>query len=75
MVIEPNLGASAAITQALEPQAQKDFITIILDIDVFKQAQFALDSNESWDLLEAFRDFKNKIFFGSVTERTLRLCE
>jgi uncharacterized protein (TIGR04255 family) len=75
VIIEPNLGASAAITQALEPQAQKDFITIILDIDVFKQTQFALDSNETWDLLEDFRHFKNKIFFGSVTERTLRLCE
>ncbi len=75
VINEPNLKASAAITQAFEPQTSKDFITILLDIDVFRQVQFDIDSVETWELLEGFRHFKNDIFFGSVTEKTLRLCE
>ena len=75
VIIEPALKASAAITQALEPRASKDFLTILLDIDVFRQVQFDIESNETWELLEGFRHFKNKIFFDSVTEGTLRLCE
>ena len=72
IIVDSAIGAAANITQAL------DFISdgnIILDIDVYKQAEFSVEGNDAWEMLEKLRDFKNRIFFESVTERTLRLCE
>ena len=72
---EPKLGASAIVTQALEPLTQKDFAPIILDIDVFKTGQFDIEKRETWDILEGLHNLKNEIFFSSVSEKGLRLYE
>jgi uncharacterized protein (TIGR04255 family) len=70
----PSLGASAVITQALDDtSAHPNVVPIILDIDVFKEGQLAIDGNEAWDILNKLRDFKNEIFFGSITEKTVEL--
>lgn len=70
---EPELAVTAIITQALEPITDPKFATIILDIDVFKQAQFNVTNTAVWETLEKFRDFKDKIFFESITDKTKEL--
>lgn len=72
VILDSRIGAAANISQALESVSEG---TMILDIDVYKQAEFSIEGKEAWEFLEELRHFKNRIFFESVTEQTLRLCE
>ena len=72
VTVDSSIGAAANISQALESASEG---TIILDIDVYKQAEFSVEGKEAWEFLEKLRHFKNTIFFESVTEKTLRLFE
>jgi len=74
VVSEPNSGATAIVTQALE-SAESAITTIILDIDVFKESNFDVNGQEVWEALGSLRDLKNQIFFDSITDRTARLYE
>lgn len=70
VMIDSATGAAGNISQAVESISQG---MVILDIDVFKHGEFRVDSDEAWKLLHELRQFKNRIFFESVTERTLQL--
>jgi uncharacterized protein (TIGR04255 family) len=75
LIHKPDHQLSATITQASEMGSHGDPLTVILDIDAFEMAQLAPDDagiNESLSLL---RDFKNDIFFESVTETALSAYE
>jgi len=72
VILDPRIGAAANISQALESVSEG---TMILDIDVYKQAGFSIGGKEAWEFLEELRHFKNRIFFESITEQALRLCE
>ena len=72
VIIDSLTGAAANIGQALESISQG---RVILDIDVFKGGDFRVDVDDAWDLLNELRHFKNRIFFESVTDQTLRLYE
>lgn len=72
---EPSIGATAIITQSYEFQGNTQVATIILDIDVFKDVTITVDNQKIWEIIASLREFKNKIFFESVTEKTLGLFE
>ena len=72
VILDSSIGASANISQALESISEG---AIILDIDVYKQAEFSIEGKDAWELLEQLRLFKNRIFFESVTEKALGLCQ
>ncbi|PIU22973.1 MAG: hypothetical protein COT13_05545 [Chloroflexi bacterium CG08_land_8_20_14_0_20_45_12] len=74
-ICDRRLDIKAHIIQALEKSSKPDNVTIILDIDVFKQKESGFDELEMWQAFEQFRDLKNRIFFGSITEETARLFE
>jgi uncharacterized protein (TIGR04255 family) len=69
--VELDIGAS--LTQVLQSGVMTDRVPIILDIDVFRSAEFDPSSRETWDCLACLRDFKNRIFFESITEKTVEL--
>lgn len=73
VIHEPSLSAVVIITQALEAIIKPGIAPIILDIDVFKEAQFEPMGKDAWELLEELRVFKNRIFFESITEKTVEL--
>jgi len=75
VVNEPEINAIAIITQALEKIIKPDIIPIILDIDAIKEGEFEAKGQEVWETFEKLRHFKNRIFFESVTEKTLELFE
>lgn len=69
---EPQNGALAVITQASQipvGSEDKEVMPILLDIDVFKEVHFEADDEKAWDMINSFRDTKNRIFFESITER------
>lgn len=73
VVKDASTDAVAVITQAREQEVAPKEASIILDIDVFKLVQYETASSQIWDELEKLRNFKNKIFFESITEPTKRL--
>lgn len=75
VIPEPSLGATAIITQALEPLTNQKIAPVILDIDVFKLGKFGRDGKDAWETIDKLRDLKNRIFFESITEKTVELYE
>ena len=75
VVQDAELGAMANITQALQKSPSPDYVTIILDIDAYKQKELGFDESAIWLTLGQLRDLKNRIFFDSITEETARLFE
>ena len=67
----------AVVTQALEeayPQASK--ISFVFDIDTFKMCPIQnLTNDEIWEVLERLRIFKNEVFFGYLTDKTIGMFE
>jgi uncharacterized protein (TIGR04255 family) len=75
VIHEPQIKASAVITQAFEKIIEPDMVPVILDIDVIKVAQFDLNYEQMWESFEGLRNFKNSIFFESITEKTAELFQ
>lgn len=67
-------GISAIVTQVLE-ESPSPIAPIILDIDVFKEGSYEAQSAEWWAVLSTLRDFKNRVFFSSITDKTLELFQ
>lgn len=65
----------AHVIQALERGTKKSCVTVILDIDVFKERESGFGEPEIWSMFERLRDLKNRIFFDSIGEETARLFE
>ena len=67
---DSSIGASANIIQAMESVSDGN---VILDIDVYKQADFDVEGEDAWEMLDKLHNFKNSIFFESVSEKMLEL--
>ncbi len=75
IVVHRELGGAAVVTQALETSFENK-VQVILDIDVFKEAkemEWSASDPSVWATLGKMRDFKNQIFFESITEKTAEL--
>lgn len=68
-------GIKANITQTTEEPTEPNSVPVILDIDVFMQGDFPVESTKIWEHFERLHEVKNAIFFGSITEETARLYE
>jgi len=66
----------ATIIQVMEPIApDSDALPLIFDIDAFKDVRFDPHSQAIWDGFASLREFKNLIFYKSITDRTRRLFQ
>lgn len=65
---------AAILTQALEGVTE-DKAPVVLDIDVLKDVDLPTASDEVWETLEMLREFKNRLFFESITDKTAELFE
>jgi uncharacterized protein (TIGR04255 family) len=72
---DPAVDIAAHISQALETTIPGHQLSIILDIDAYKQRQFSTDDPTIEQTLNQLRLFKNIIFFNSLTDETLRHFE
>ena len=69
-------GMGAVVTQVYEGVVNETHVTIIMDIDASQQVNLEFDRREEiWPILDKLRQFKNKIFFASLTEKAVRLFE
>ena len=63
---------TAIITQQFQPGEKPSEIAVLLDIDAFREKVFT-DEREMWETFEVLRNFKNLIFFDSITEKCAKL--
>ena len=63
---------TAIITQQFQPGEKPSEIAVMLDIDAFREKVFT-DEREIWETFEVLRNFKNLIFFDSITEKCAKL--
>lgn len=67
---------TSVVAQALEKSNGALVAKVLLDIDVFKQVDLMqADDPSIWEILELLRAIKNDIFFSSVTQKTLEMCQ
>jgi uncharacterized protein (TIGR04255 family) len=70
-VSDPNSEARANISQSIEPvTTETNVLPLLFDIDCYRLVDIDPGSNEVWEIFEELRNFKNGIFFGSITEKT-----
>lgn len=75
VLLNPEAGVAANVTQALERAVDPRFTTMILDIDAYKVKEWKPDDLSILETFELLREFKNDIFFSHITEHTARLFE
>jgi len=63
------------INQALVPRTNPDFISVILDFDLFRQQIWQADDEDIWRFLEELRHRKNVVFEASITDKARRLFD
>lgn len=74
VVPDKESGAHVAISQVLDaPNPQTRTIPVLIDIDVYKETDLPVGSDELWIFLGKMRDLKNKAFFDSVRDKALEL--
>lgn len=69
----PEIPAMAVIIQTIENVTDKNRLPLIFDIGVLRENEYPVDSPEVWIDFEKLHDFKNEIFFSSITEKTKEL--
>ena len=74
-IFDPQTDIAAHVAQALEANTPGQHLRVILDIDTYKPSEFAIDGPMIEQTLQQLRNFKNTIFFNSLTEETLRQFE
>ena len=72
VVPEKPIESFAMVTQAFE-RVINNKVPIILDIDVFKKKEYDVSKKDAWEDIDKLRDFKNRIFFEFITEKTKEL--
>lgn len=74
-VDDDSRNASAVIVQAIEPRVDATAISLLLDIDAFREISVAATDPELPSFFEQLRGLKNDIFFASITETTAEMYE
>lgn len=70
VIHDESIGSVAILTQALEKVVENSTsLPILLDIDVYKIQQDGFNEEEIWNSLEILREFKNRIFFSSISDK------
>ena len=67
------IGAIAIITQTMQKPTKSQKLPLIFDIDVIKKADYTEKESDMWKNFSLLRQFKNEIFFNSITEKTKEL--
>ena len=70
-----DLNCMLIINEALVPRTNPDFISVILDFDLFRQQVWQADDEDIWRFLEELRRRKNAVFEANITDKARRLFD
>jgi uncharacterized protein (TIGR04255 family) len=71
----PERRMSANVIQVLEIGVETSAPSLLFDIDVYRAGDFKVDAATMEEILGDLRQYKNDIFFGSLTERFVEAFE
>jgi uncharacterized protein (TIGR04255 family) len=71
----PERRMKANVTQALEVGVETSAHSLLFDIDVYRAGELEINSAAITGALSDLREYKNDIFFGSLTERFVEVFE
>lgn len=66
---------TSALVQYLQPVTDTSSFMIIIDITSLRQGDFELDDSKIWAIFEKLRETKNRVFFSTVTAKTIERYE
>lgn len=73
VIHDGDLDAQCILTQAMEhSDPEHENIPVFLDIDTIINRRFALN-DDFWGTIQRLRDLKNRVFFESITNKTVEL--
>jgi uncharacterized protein (TIGR04255 family) len=72
---QPDLDCMLIINEAIALPANPEIVSVILDLDLFRQQIWDSDDEDIWRFLEKLRDRKNEVFEASITDRTRELID
>ena len=72
---QKDLNCMLIINQAIAQPVNPDFVTIVFDLDLFRQEDWKSNSEEIWRFLDKLRDRKNEVFEASITDKTRELID
>ena len=67
---QEDLDCMLIINETLAPHSDNKFVTITLDIDLFRQQNWESGDDDIWNFLEKLRHRKNEVFEASITQKT-----
>lgn len=71
---DASIPARATVTQrAAVAPVDQGTLPVVFDIDVFREGEFELSDKVIWNAIGSLRDYKNRLFFGSITESAREL--
>lgn len=68
-----NLGAMLVLNETIVPPPAPDVVSVLLDIDIFKEQDIPNDEVEIWHFLEQLYKLADEVFEACITERTREL--
>jgi uncharacterized protein (TIGR04255 family) len=74
-VRDEETGISCNLAQASESVTEKGTVGIVIDIDCYVMESMRPDDARLFERLGELRNMKNRIFFGSLTDRALEMFE
>lgn len=77
VIVDGETDTVANVTQVLEEITPASKVNILLDIDAYKAypLNVTTDTSSVWAVLEDLHNFKNRIFFKYLTEKTIGMFE
>ncbi len=70
---QEDFGGSLILTETAVPLPSSGAVSVVLDLDVFKDHVEIASDDEVWDLLETLRNRKNEFFEGCITDEARKL--
>jgi uncharacterized protein (TIGR04255 family) len=68
-------GHRAITTETLRPGMPPGLVDVVIDIDAFRIGEFSTDWAQMAPAVNALRDLKNRVFFGSIMEEAAERYE
>lgn len=73
VVKDANAPSAAVITLVTQPPDELSRTPIVMDIETFTPLSLSPTDSSIWGEVEKLRDFKNRVFFGSITDKAKEL--
>ena len=72
---ERELKGQVLINQTIIPSEREGVVSVVLDIDLFRDTDVPDDEGEIWEVFEKLHDRKNEIFEACITNKARELFE